>query len=97
MVPTQTVSVTEFKAKCLSLFDEVEAGRLSITVTRRGKVIGIIHPPPLKQKFKSSQGAWAGKIELLGDIMNTDTSDLWDVVNGRELPAKASAKAASRP
>jgi len=86
MVITQTINVTEFKAKCLALFDEVEAGKISITVTRRGKVIGVVNPPPAKQKFKSLAGSWAGRIKENVDLANLDTSDMWDVVNGRPWP-----------
>lgn len=86
MVVNQTINVTEFKAKCLSLFDEVEAGKISITVTRRGKVIGVVSPPPSKRKFKSSYGSWAGKVKETVDLANVDMSDMWDVVNGRPWP-----------
>lgn len=98
MTTNHVINVTEFKAKCLALFDEVEAGKLSITVTRRGKVIGVISPPPINQKFKSTRGSWAGKMEIVGDIINVDTSDLWDVVNGRESPEPVEQAArAARP
>ena len=86
MTTNQVINVTEFKAKCLSLFDEVEAGKISITVTRRGRVVGVISPPPIKQKFKSTRGSWAGKMEIVGDIVNIDMSDLWDVVNDGPSP-----------
>ena len=92
MTSNQVVNVTEFKAKCLALFDEVEAGKLSITVTRRGKVIGVVSPPPIDRTFKSSRGSWAGKMEIVGDIVNLDTSDLWDVVNGRQWPEGGSSE-----
>ena len=71
MVNNLVLNVTEFKAKCLSLFDEVESGRLSITVTRRGKAIGRVIPPSTAG-FKSPRGSWAGKVEIVGDIVNTD-------------------------
>ena len=86
MTTNQVINVTEFKAKCLSLFDEVEAGKISITVTRRGRVVGVISPPPIKQKFKSTRGSWAGKMEIVGDIVNIDMSDLWDVANDGPSP-----------
>jgi len=78
MVVNQTINVMEFKVKCLSLslFDEVEAGKISITATRRGKVIGVVSPPPPKKKFKSAKGSWAGKVEIVGDIVNVDFSDM---------------------
>jgi antitoxin (DNA-binding transcriptional repressor) of toxin-antitoxin stability system len=41
-----TISVTEFKAKCLKLFDALEKRKLrKIIVTRRGKPVGELTPP----------------------------------------------------
>ena len=76
MAANLTVNVTEFKAKCLTLFDEVEAGNISITVTRRGKPVAVIGAPPKKKPFKSSRGMWAGKLRIVGDIVNTNFE--WD-------------------
>lgn len=40
-----TISVTEFKAKCLQLLKEVEAGAGPVEITRHGKVVARIVPP----------------------------------------------------
>lgn len=41
----RTINVTDFKAKCLSLFDELEARRVSrVIVTRRGKPVAELRP-----------------------------------------------------
>ena len=37
--------VTEFKAKCTSIFRDIEKQRKSIEITRRGKIIAIVQPP----------------------------------------------------
>lgn len=74
------VSVTEFKAKCLSLFSEVEAGEKRITVTRRGEPVAVITPPKArKKKLKSPAGSWSGNVEIVGDIMNMDFLE-WTVL-----------------
>ena len=40
------IAVTEFKAKCLALFKELEARRLDkVVVTRRGKPVAELTPP----------------------------------------------------
>jgi len=75
----RVVSATEFKAKCLSLLDEVEQGGVAITVTKRGRPVAVLGPTP-KNVWKSPANSWAGKMEIVGDIVNTDTSDLWDAV-----------------
>lgn len=40
----KTVPAGEFKAKCLALFDEVEAGRRTFVVTKRGRPVARIVP-----------------------------------------------------
>lgn len=40
------VSVTEFKARCLELFDRLQLGQIDrIEVTRRGKVVAMVESP----------------------------------------------------
>jgi prevent-host-death family protein len=80
---TRIVSATEFKAKCLSLLDEMEQGGEPITITRRGRPVAVLGPPK-KTAWKSPANSWAGRGRIVGDIVNTDTADLWDVVNGRD-------------
>ena len=40
------ISVTEFKQRCLELIRRVEATGRSVTITRRGKVVAQLEPPP---------------------------------------------------
>ena len=76
------VSATELKAKCLALLDEVHDRGDVITVTKRGRPVAILQPIKKKQ-WKSPKGAWAGKVEIVGDIVNFDTSHLWDALRKR--------------
>jgi prevent-host-death family protein len=76
----KVVSVTEFKAKCLALLDEVETSGESITVTRRGRPCAVVGPAP-KKAWKSPANVLAGRVKIVGDI--DDTSDLWkDFMSG---------------
>lgn len=75
----ETISVTEFKAKCLALFDQIDQEGGTLTVTRRGRPLATIGPVKRKP-FKSSEGILAGKVKIIGDIVNADYSDLWEVV-----------------
>jgi prevent-host-death family protein len=79
MESKRVVNATEFKAKCLSLLDEVEQGGAVITVTKRGRPVAVLGPTP-KNVWKSPRNSLAGKGKIVGDIVNLDTSDLWDVV-----------------
>jgi prevent-host-death family protein len=79
MARNRVVSATEFKAKCLSLLDEIEQSGAAITVTRRGKPVAVLGPA-LKGVSKSPRDSWAGKARIVGDIVNTDLSGLWEVI-----------------
>lgn len=47
MLPSLTVGATEFKAKCLDLLDRLADHSLeSVRVTKRGKVVAVVTPPP---------------------------------------------------
>jgi prevent-host-death family protein len=78
----RTISVTEFKAKCLSMIDEIEQAGGSITLTKRGRPVAVLVPTP-KKPWKSPRGSWTGKAQIVGDIVHIDTSRLWDVVRDK--------------
>jgi len=73
---TRIVAATEFKAKCLALLNEVDEKGNTITITRRGRAVATLQRPK-KAAFKSPRGALIGKFEIVGDIVNQDTSHLW--------------------
>ena len=75
----QTISVTEFKSRCLSLLDGVGRNGGSITVTKRGRPLAKVVPAP-DDTWKSLKGSWVGKVEIADDIADADTADLWEVV-----------------
>ena len=58
----ETLSVTEFKAKCLQLFDRLEAKRLGkITITRRGKPVAVVSgPQAAEDEARAVVGSMAG-------------------------------------
>jgi prevent-host-death family protein len=73
-----TVSVTEFKAQCLSLLDDVAERGGAITITKRGRPLAQVSPVN-QSAWKSPEGMWIGKVTL-ADGWDADTSGLWDVV-----------------
>ena len=76
---TRVVSATEFKAKCLALLDDIEHRGEPITITRRGLPVAVLGPAG-KRAWKSPKDSWAARARIIGDIVNTDTSDLWEVL-----------------
>jgi prevent-host-death family protein len=75
----RVIAATEFKAKCLALLDEVGEQGGTITVTKRGRPVATISPAK-KRQFRSPAGILAGKVKINGDIVNFDTTDLWDAL-----------------
>ena len=75
----RVVSVTEFKARCLAMLDELGQHGGTITITKRGKPLATVKPAQ-RERWKSSEGAWAGKVTIAEDLTKVDTSNLWEVV-----------------
>ena len=46
MPETQTISASDFKARCLEIFDRLASRTLTrVTITKRRKVVGVLLPP----------------------------------------------------
>ncbi len=86
---SRTVSATQFKAQCLSLLDDVAQHRQKITVTKRGKPVAQLGPLDRKP-WKSTRGALAGELKIIGDLDNFSMANLWNVV--REVEQKKNGK-----
>jgi len=66
----QEVAISEFKAKCLALLEQVRKTKKPIRVTRFGKPVAEIVPPsPLKQKG-DWLGSMKGTMDIVGDIVS---------------------------
>jgi prevent-host-death family protein len=74
----RVVNATEFKAKCSAYLDDVEQHGKPVTILRRGRPVAVLGPAK-KAVWKSPAGMWAGKVEIVGDIVNADP-DLWECV-----------------
>jgi len=47
MARSRTLSVTEFKAKCLNILDQISRRELEkVVITKRGVAVGVLVPPP---------------------------------------------------
>ena len=73
------VAISQFKAKCLAILDEVQKTKQSILVTRRGHPVAEIGPPSPKD-----DRSWIGsmkQIKILGDIISpASDEDDWEVL-----------------
>ena len=74
----RVLSASEFKAKCLACLSEIEQSGETITITKRGRPVAVLGPVK-RPILKSPRNSWAGKGQIVGDIVNGDPS-IWDVV-----------------
>jgi prevent-host-death family protein len=73
------VAISEFKAKCLGMLEEVRKTRKPIRVTRFGKPVAEVIPPSPERPARRLLGCMAGTAEILGDIVGPSGSwDDWD-------------------
>jgi prevent-host-death family protein len=68
--PIQEIAISKFKAKCLSLLEEVSKTRTPLRVTRRGKPLADVIPASSEAEERSWIGSMAGSIEIVGDIVS---------------------------
>lgn len=64
------VAISEFKAKCLSMLEEVQKTKQAIRVTRFGKPIAEVIPPSPARSKADLFGLMADTLEIKGDIMS---------------------------
>ena len=76
---THHIGVSDFKAHCLTLLEEVASMHKMLIITKFGKPIAKVSPientkPPLL-------GSWKGAVKVQGDIVHFDTSDEWEALD----------------
>jgi prevent-host-death family protein len=73
------VAISEFKAKCLGILEEVRKTRKPIRVTRFGKPVAEVLPPSPEKSKGRRLGCMAGTGEILGDIVGPISPESeWD-------------------
>jgi len=65
----EEIAVSKFKATCLSVLQRVHKTRKPILITRFGKPIAEVVPPPLPPRQASWLGCMVGTGEIVGDII----------------------------
>jgi prevent-host-death family protein len=81
----RVLSASEFKAKCLACLGEIEQTGEPITITRRGRPVAVLGPAK-RASGKSPRDSWARKARITGDIVNADTSAIWEVAGSKTEP-----------
>ena len=78
----EEISISKFKATCLAVLDSVKRTGRSVLVTRRGKPIALIDPPPPPAKTDSWLGSFKSRGKIKGDILSPVVADKdWQVLS----------------
>jgi prevent-host-death family protein len=79
--PMKEVAISEFKAKCLSLIDQVQKTKKPLRITRFGKPVAEVVPPAPERQPADWFGSMKGTIEILGDIVSpANDENEWEVL-----------------
>jgi prevent-host-death family protein len=86
----KSIAVTEFKAQCLALLEEVARTGQPLVVTKRGKALARVVPSG-GGKGIYPQDSLAETVTILGDVMSPVLPPSeWNAVRGDLLPSKRS-------
>jgi prevent-host-death family protein len=70
------IAVSEFKARCLTLLEEVATNHHMLIITKYGKPIAKVSP--IENTKPLLLGSWKGIVEVEGDLDHFDTSEEWE-------------------
>lgn len=77
----ETVSISDFKARCLAILDKVKKTGLPVIVTRRNEPIAQVVPPPPVEDRVPWLGTEQGAGEIVGDRVSPAVSPReWEVL-----------------
>jgi prevent-host-death family protein len=68
--PARRIAISEFKAKCLSLLEEVSQTKTPLRVTRRGKPIADVVPASSEPQEGNWLGSMSDSLEITGDVVS---------------------------
>jgi prevent-host-death family protein len=66
----QEIAISEFKAKCLAILEQVEKTKTPIRITRHGKPVADVVPTVPNVDRAALFGSMRNSIEILGDIVS---------------------------
>jgi prevent-host-death family protein len=71
----QQIPITQFKAKCLKLLDQVSKSGKPLVITKRGKPLAKVTRAVAERR--PLMGSMRGTAEVVGDIVYFDSGD-WE-------------------
>ncbi|MGA2421808.1 MAG: type II toxin-antitoxin system prevent-host-death family antitoxin, partial [Candidatus Acidiferrum sp.] len=66
----EEIAISEFKAKCLAILENVRLTKMPVRVTRFGKPVAEIVPPTAVMDRAKWIGSMKDSTEILGDIIS---------------------------
>lgn len=79
--PIESMAISRFKATCLAVLERVRQTGQPLLVTKRGKPVAQILPPPAPEAAGESRyGCMQGKIEFLGDVLEPLPAEEWEAL-----------------
>lgn len=77
----QEIAISEFKAKCLALLNEVNKTKKPIRITRFGKPVAVVIPPAGVQSREEWVDSMKHSMQILGDIVSpANEAEEWEVL-----------------
>ncbi|HEV7733907.1 MAG TPA: type II toxin-antitoxin system prevent-host-death family antitoxin [Candidatus Binatia bacterium] len=73
---TIELGISDFKARCLALLEQVRTHGDELVVTKHGQPIARV--VPVRDHTEPLHGSMRGLIEIRGDIVTVDWSDDWE-------------------
>jgi prevent-host-death family protein len=75
---SETISATEFKARCLDILDRVGNREVErVAITKRGKVVAVLTPPEAQAEMvKQIWGFMRGSVVIPAEVDLTES--VWD-------------------
>ena len=72
------IAISEFKAKCLGILEQVRKTKNPVRVTRFGEPVAEVVPPSASKGVGRRLGGMAGTARIIGDIVGpTSRWDEW--------------------
>lgn len=77
----QKIPVSKFKVRCLAILEEVRRTRQPVLVTRFGKPVAEVGPPPEAAREDGWIGAMRGTGRITGDVVSPASEpDEWEAL-----------------
>ena len=75
------MAISEFKAKCLAVLEEVRVTKKPVRITRSGKPVAEVVPSTAVVDRAAWIGSMKNTMEILGDIVSpANDEDEWEVL-----------------